>query len=81
MKIKVLFFGPFKDSFKKDEHIADVTGNVTARALATDLLQKAGLVELESLPWRYALNEQFVDGDTPLHDQDELALIPPVSGG
>lgn len=28
-----------------------------------------------------AVNRQYADGDTPLHADDELALIPPVSGG
>lgn len=28
-----------------------------------------------------ALNREYVTGDTPLHAGDELALIPPVSGG
>jgi molybdopterin synthase catalytic subunit len=29
----------------------------------------------------YAVNEQFSTLDTPLHDGDEVAFIPPVSGG
>jgi MoaE-MoaD fusion protein len=29
----------------------------------------------------YAVNRQYVDRDTPLADGDEVALIPPVSGG
>src|ERR687883_627369 len=28
-----------------------------------------------------AVNQQYADADTPLHAGDELALIPPVSGG
>jgi len=29
----------------------------------------------------YAVNEHYVPATTELHDGDELALIPPVSGG
>ena len=29
----------------------------------------------------YAINAEYVDAETPLRDGDELALIPPVSGG
>jgi molybdopterin converting factor subunit 1 len=28
-----------------------------------------------------AVNQEYVGGDLELHDGDELALIPPVSGG
>ena len=30
---------------------------------------------------RFAVNRLYVDKAHPLHDNDELALIPPVSGG
>ena len=30
---------------------------------------------------RYAVNREFVTEDHALHDGDEIALIPPVSGG
>ena len=29
----------------------------------------------------FAVNRQYVDSIHPLHDNDEVALIPPVSGG
>ena len=29
----------------------------------------------------YAVNAEYVSADQPLRDGDELALIPPVSGG
>jgi molybdopterin synthase catalytic subunit len=42
---------------------------------------------LEQLEWLtagsavMAINREYADADTPLHPGDELALIPPVSGG
>lgn len=30
---------------------------------------------------RVAINQQFADADTPLHPGDELAFLPPISGG
>ncbi|MEO1374192.1 MAG: MoaD/ThiS family protein [Cyanobacteria bacterium J06635_10] len=30
---------------------------------------------------RFGINFNFVEPDTPLHDGDEVVLIPPVSGG
>jgi molybdopterin synthase catalytic subunit len=29
----------------------------------------------------YAVNEEYASPDTPLHEGDEVAFIPPVSGG
>ena len=30
---------------------------------------------------RVAINQQFADADTPLQAGDELAFLPPISGG
>ncbi len=38
------------------------------------------LTQWQSLT-RYGINLQFVEPDTVLQDGDEVALIPPVSGG
>ncbi|HET9592867.1 MAG TPA: molybdopterin converting factor subunit 1, partial [Solirubrobacterales bacterium] len=36
---------------------------------------------LEAMPVVMAVNRVYADGDAPLSTGDELALIPPVSGG
>lgn len=35
----------------------------------------------EDAAWRYAVNQRYVAADHALQPGDELAIIPPVSGG
>lgn len=42
--------------------------------------QHPGIADLEASVM-YAVNRDYVERDHPLQDGDELALIPPVSGG
>jgi molybdopterin converting factor subunit 1 len=55
-----------------DSHITDAASQITERfpALAKYLSRSA-----------YAVNQNYVSAQTLLHDGDELAFIPPVSGG
>jgi molybdopterin synthase catalytic subunit len=45
-----------------------------------DLLAER-LPVLKAAPGLVAVNHAYVSADVRLHDQDEVALIPPVSGG
>ncbi len=45
-----------------------------------DLLKDRRLVHLPK-DALLAVNQHFADGTTPLEDGDEVALMPPVSGG
>jgi molybdopterin converting factor subunit 1 len=52
--------------------VCDAVGLVAERYPATaDLLTRIA----------FAVNREYVPASTELHDGDELALIPPVSGG
>jgi molybdopterin converting factor small subunit len=37
--------------------------------------------KLKGLPIRVAVNQSYVDENYRLHNEDTVALIPPVSGG
>lgn len=55
-------------------------GATVARAKAALAERHAGIrPHIERLA--FAVNREYAQLDTPLHDGDELALIPPVSGG
>ena len=51
-------------------------------ASSTTLKGRPGLGPvLEEMPVRVAVNRSYVDGDTELSQGDEVALVPPISGG
>lgn len=80
---QLLFFGRLGDLaggierqmiLSQPHTISDIIGLLDA----TDRLLGSALVEPRV---RYAINGAIVDGDTLVEDEDELAFLPPVSGG
>jgi len=54
----------------------------TARALIEQLCERPGLGEvLSPMPIRVAVNRAYVEDEFPLSEGDEVALVPPISGG
>lgn len=52
----------------------------TARELLHEL-QAGHTIPLTTNIVRAAINDQFVEWDTPIHDGDQITLLPPFSGG
>ena len=78
--MRVLFFGVLRDRFGAEERLQQFPGSSVA-----DILRYYRVIapELGSL-WdslAVAVNQQYATGTTPLADDDEVALLPPVSGG
>jgi molybdopterin converting factor subunit 1 len=77
--VRVLFFAYLRER----SGVREATMQLPEGATVEDLWR--GLVaRYDRLPPaapRFALNRLYVDKEHPLHDNDELALIPPVSGG
>lgn len=75
----VLFLGPARDvTGVRSEVIEGVTvAEVLQRCVARHGAPLADLI-LVSQTW---LNGEAVDPSTPVADQDEVAILPPVSGG
>jgi molybdopterin converting factor small subunit len=59
----------------------ELAENATAQAVAALLAERFPSISRHLNRAAYAINRNYVSADTPLRDGDELALIPPVSGG
>lgn len=80
MKLNILAFGIVKDYFGAPAVEAEVPGQATTRVLKATLEQRyPKLRKLAS--YMIAVNSEYAEDDSVLHEKDEIAVIPPVSGG
>jgi len=79
--LKVLFFGQLRDIAGLSEDRLDVAGPVTLEDVFRRYAERfPRLTELRR-SIVFARNQDFADGSTSLDDGDEIAFLPPVSGG
>lgn len=80
MKVNVLAFGIAKDIFGTSLVTAELTNDATISNLKY-LLEKQYPQLKKLATYMVAVNNEYaLDGDT-VHERDEIAIIPPVSGG
>jgi molybdopterin converting factor subunit 1 len=79
--VRVLFFGHLKDILAGGTTSLTLAEGATAsdaaNALAKQDIRFNGLLAKA----RVAVQQEFADADTVLHDGDEIAFLPPMSGG
>ena len=77
MQTKVLVFGPLAETLRGREHLVDVLPNSSVRFV----LEELGLEDWLNKGLMLNINGNRVGEDEPVNDGDEIALLPPVSGG
>lgn len=79
--MQVLFFGQLKEVAGRERDTLELPEG----ARVSDLLRRCAEVSPALEPYydvmAVALNQEYSEREAPLHDGDEVALIPPVSGG
>jgi molybdopterin synthase catalytic subunit len=81
LKIRVRFFALYRERAKQDALILDLPKGAIVSDATDELLRCYPGLAPNGTPLVVALNAKYATPGTPLKDGDELALIPPVSGG
>jgi molybdopterin synthase catalytic subunit len=81
VRVKVLFFGVLRDIAGAGEDCLELPPDATLSTVFDHYARRhPRLGEMRSSVM-LARNQQFARGSTPIEDGDEIALLPPVSGG
>ena len=81
MRVRVLFFGMLKDLAGRASDVIEVRDGASIRDVLAHYQARIPRLR-ESLPsLAMAVNQQYADADMELKSDDEVALLPPVSGG
>ena len=81
MRVRVLFFGRLKEIVGHAEDAVDLPDGSPIEALFTQYLAHYPQLGGFRSSLVASRNQEFAAWNTPLHAGDEVAFIPPVSGG
>jgi MoaE-MoaD fusion protein len=81
MRVRVLFFGVLKDIVGRAEESLEIEPDSTLAKLFETYSERFETLRDKRPSILFARNREFATPDTTLADNDEIAFLPPVSGG
>ncbi len=85
MKVRLLYFARLREVFATGQETPELPESVTTLADLLDWLRQRGGVWADELAagraYRVAINQDLIEQDAVLHENDEIAVFPPVTGG
>jgi molybdopterin synthase catalytic subunit len=81
MKIELLFFAAARDLSGVTQATIELPDDADVAALVRQVVGEFTTLAPVAASARFARNEEFVSRHTPLRDGDEVAWLPPMSGG
>lgn len=79
--VRVFFFASLKDLVGSDWIQLELIGERTVAQIFNECITRFPELATHRASTRAAVNEAYADWDTVVHDGDEIAFFPPVSGG
>ena len=81
MKIELLFFASARDLSGATQATVELPDGADIAELVRQVIGEFAALAPVAASARFARNEEFVSADTPLRDGDQVAWLPPMSGG
>jgi len=81
MRVRVLFFGILKDLAGKSVDFLDLPEGASVADLLSHYASSAPRMKESLAALAVAVNQQYSEAERKLQSGDEVALLPPVSGG
>ena len=81
MQVRVLYLGMLRDLAGRERELVQLSDGARLSDLYAELQQRIPKLQSFRNAIALAVNYEYADGAATLHDNDEVALIPPVSGG
>ena len=81
MRVRVLFFGLLKDLAEKSSDAVDLPEGSLVRDLLAHYAARSPYLKESLASLAVAVNQEYAAPETVLKSDDEVALLPPVSGG
>ena len=81
IRVRVLFFGAARDASGRSEVELTLNGPTEATDAFAQLLRVYPELRRFGRSLLFAVNQEYAPRDRQVHDGDELAFFPPVSGG
>jgi len=81
MRVRVLFFGGLKDLAGKSSDLLELPDGAVVRDVLAHYLKQIPRMKEAVASLAVAVNQEYAGAETRLKSEDEVALLPPVSGG
>jgi MoaE-MoaD fusion protein len=81
MQVRVLYLGMLRDLAGREREMVQLSDGARLSDLYTELQQRMPRLQDFGSAIALSINYEYAEGAVVLQDNDEVALIPPVSGG
>src|ERR1035441_1876835 len=81
MQVRVLYLGMLRGLAGREREVVQLSDGARLSDLYAEIQQRMPKLHDFGNAIALSINYEYADGAAVLHDNDEVALIPPVSGG